>query len=148
NVGLGSLGRPRHLARANWRGGLIAHEAKAVLPSAAAWAAGVRAPRSRADALLKAVSAASRCPDPFLAMRGHWVLRRLAPRSSKIEIEHLPPKVNPLVLLHQMGRETANIHLASKGAAARIRRDLVRRKRGWLEAAARKMVKQVLADWK
>src|SRR5262249_26134646 len=40
NAGMGSLGRPRYLARAVWGGGLVAHEAKAILPSAAAWAAG------------------------------------------------------------------------------------------------------------
>ncbi len=147
-AGLGSLGRPRHLARAFWRGGLVAHEAKALVPSAAAWAEGARAPRSRAKALLRAVTRAGRCRDPFLKIRGGWVLRRLAPRSSKIEIGDLPPKAKPLDLLKQMGKELANVHLAEPGAAAAIARDLARRKRGWLEAAARRMVKQVLADWK
>lgn len=147
-AGLGSLGRPRHLARAKWRGGLVAHEAKALIPSAAAWAAGERAPRSRADRLLKAATRAARCPDPFLKMRDNWVLRRLAPRSSKIAIDNLPPKAKPLLLLGQMGKELANIHLATDGAAARILRDLGARKRGWLEAAARRMAAQVLADWK
>jgi hypothetical protein len=147
-AGLGSLGRPRHLARAQWRGGWIAHEAKALMPSAAAWAEGAPAPRSRANSLLRAVSRAGRCPDPFLKIRQGWVLRRLAPRSSKIEIGDLPPDAKPLDLLEQMGRELANVHLAERGAAAAIARDLARRKRGWLEAAARRMVEQVLADWK
>lgn len=146
-AGLGSLGRPRHLARAQWRGGWIAHEAKASVPSAAAWASGAKSPPSRAKKLLRAVSEAGRCPDPFLAIRRGWVLRRLAPRSSKIEIGALPPNANPLLLLSRMGMETANVHLATADAED-IRRDLARRKRGWLEAAARRMVKQVLADWK
>ena len=147
-AGLGSLGRPRHLARAKWRGGLVAHEAKALVPSAAEWAAGARAPRSRAKALLRAASRAARSPDPFLAIRGGWVVRRLAPRSSKIEIGDLPPGAKPLLLLGQMGKELANVHLATAGAGAAIARDLARRKRGWLEAAARRMANQVLADWK
>src|SRR3954451_20876640 len=33
-AGLGSLGRPRWVARAVWRGGLVVREAKAVIPSA------------------------------------------------------------------------------------------------------------------
>ena len=74
------------------------------------------------------------------------MLRRLAPRSSKIEIGALPPDANPLLLLSRMGMETANVHLATADAED-IRRDLARRRRAWLEAAARRMVKQVLADW-
>jgi len=145
-AGLGSLGRPRHLARAEWYGSRIAHEAKALVPSAAAWADGTRAPRSQARALLRAVSRAARCPDPFLKIRGGWVLRRLAPRSSKIEIGDLPPKAKPLLLLRNMGKELANLHLATADPAA-IGRDLAARKRGWLDAAARRMVAQTLADW-
>lgn len=147
-AGLGSLGRPRHLARAKWRGGWIAHEAKALVPSAAAWAAGTPQLRSRAAALLSAATRKARCPDPFLRIRGGWVVRRLAPRSSKIEIGELPPKARPLLLLRQMGKELANVHLATGGAAATIGRDLARRKRGWLEKAARRMVGQTLADWR
>ncbi|MFO0989586.1 MAG: DUF2252 family protein [Alphaproteobacteria bacterium] len=147
-AGLGSLGRPRHLARAQWRGGLVAHEAKALVPSAAAWSEGARAPRSRARDLLDAVTRAGRCRDPYLRFREGWVVRRLAPRSSKIEIGSLPPRADPLDLLEQMGRELANVHLAEPRAAAAIARDLARRKRGWLEAAARRMAAQVVADWK
>ena len=36
-AGAGSLGRPRFVALADWRGGLIAREVKALAPSAAAW---------------------------------------------------------------------------------------------------------------
>src|SRR5262249_46502739 len=39
--GLGSLGRPRFTALAEWRGGKVAREAKPLLPSAWLWAAGV-----------------------------------------------------------------------------------------------------------
>src|SRR5205807_8879570 len=38
-AGLGSLGRERYVAVAEWRGGAVAREAKALAPSAAAWAA-------------------------------------------------------------------------------------------------------------
>jgi hypothetical protein len=38
--GVGSLGRQRFMGLATWRGGLIAREAKALAPSACAWAEG------------------------------------------------------------------------------------------------------------
>jgi uncharacterized protein (DUF2252 family) len=39
-AGLGSLGRQRYVALAMWRGGMVAREAKALLPSAWEWACG------------------------------------------------------------------------------------------------------------
>ena len=38
SAGVGSLGRRRFVAIAEWTGGLIAREAKALVPSAAVWA--------------------------------------------------------------------------------------------------------------
>src|SRR5205085_6700342 len=38
-AGLGSLGRERYMALAEWRGGAVAREAKALAPSACVWAA-------------------------------------------------------------------------------------------------------------
>ena len=40
-AGMGSLGRERFTALADWRGGKIAREAKPLLPSACAWAGGL-----------------------------------------------------------------------------------------------------------
>ncbi|HVU53073.1 MAG TPA: DUF2252 family protein, partial [Polyangia bacterium] len=40
-AGMGSLGRPRYVALAEWRGGGVAREAKATAPSAWTWASGV-----------------------------------------------------------------------------------------------------------
>ena len=37
-AGLGSLGRERYVALADWEGGRVAREAKALLPSACVWA--------------------------------------------------------------------------------------------------------------
>src|SRR5579883_1624299 len=52
-AGLGSLGRPRYAAIAEWEGGLVVREAKALLPSAALWAAGLeRAPEIYYQAIL------------------------------------------------------------------------------------------------
>lgn len=81
-AGLGSLGRERYTAIADWRGGKVAREAKALLPSACVWAAG----RTNGEIYYsRMLSQAVRAPDPFLAVKGGWVLRRLAPYCSRIE---------------------------------------------------------------
>jgi hypothetical protein len=50
-------------------------------------------------------------------------------------------------LLEDMGRETANIHMGSKRAIARVKRDLTKRRVGWLHDAARSMVRATTEDW-
>ena len=52
-AGVGSLGRPRYVARAACNGGLAAREAKAWLPSAWGWAMGRTKERANAVRLLK-----------------------------------------------------------------------------------------------
>jgi hypothetical protein len=47
-----------------------------------------------------------------------------------------------------MGRETANVHLSTAPAAPGILRDLKKRKRKWLRAAAKDMLDTLLEDWK
>ena len=141
-AGLGSLGRPRYVALLEWRGGWVAREAKAVVPPATAWAAG-RAGRSRAA---EAVDRAVRSPDPFYRPGPAWVLRRLAPRSSRIELGHLPDAADVPRLLSAMGAEAANVHLGTPGAAAMVGPDLAGRPAGWLTAAAKAMLAAVEAD--
>jgi hypothetical protein len=135
SAGTGSLGRPRFVLRAEWRGGLIAREAKALVPSAAAWAARDGAARSHyAD--VQRQSAGSL--DPLLRIAAGWVVRRLAPRSSKIELDCLRKKNDPPALLRAMGRAAANLHHGSAALPA-IERDLARRKQRWLGDAAQRM---------
>src|SRR5262249_3135328 len=62
-AGLGSLGRPRFVALAKWRGGWIAREARALVPSAYAWLSRGRATRLWYQTLNHR---AVRSPDPFL----------------------------------------------------------------------------------
>jgi hypothetical protein len=95
-----------------------------------------------------AIDQAVRCPDPFVRLCGHWIVRRLSPHCSRVELASLPAKREELQLLQAMGFETANIHLGTRTARAAILRDLDRRKRGWLFAAARDMRKSVEHDWK
>jgi uncharacterized protein (DUF2252 family) len=145
-AGLGSLGRPRFTAIAEWRGGKIAREAKALLPSAWLWAAGA-ADASRiyyGDVVRCAVRAA----DPFLQIRNAWILRRLAPYCSRIELSQLPRQRDEERLLWAMGYELANVHLGTRQAATRVRSDLRRRKTRWLRECAEIMAEATVKDWK
>src|SRR5215470_11302474 len=110
-AGMGSLGRPRLVAVAEWRGGLVAREAKSLLPSACVWAEGGSSGRvSYSEIIARAV----RVPDPFVKLHGNWIVRRLAPDCSRIELWSLPKKRDESQLLWAMAYETANIHLGSR----------------------------------
>ena len=142
-AGLGSLGRERYTAIADWHGGLIAREAKALSPSACYWAAHRRGKRIFYRQIL---DRAVRCPDPFLRIEQHWVVRRLAPDCSRIELSAFPKERDEIRLLQAMGWETANVHLG--GAKSRdLKAGLARLPHGWLFRAAKKMERAVLADF-
>lgn len=137
-AGMGSLGRRRFVAIGDWKGGWVAREAKAIVPSAAVWAgvAGPAPPSGGAFARLLEASVRSR--DPFLHTSHAFVVRRLAPDVGKIDIVSLG-QARELQLAALMGRELANVHLATPGATAAIMADLDARPRGWLLEAARAM---------
>ena len=142
-AGLGSLGRQRYVALAQWRGGSIAREAKELTDSA--W---LFAHSSRKSGILyqEALDRSVRCPDPFVEVRDRWLVRRLAPDCSRIELYTLPAKHDAGRLLHAMGFETANVHLGSREANV-MTADLNERKATWLFKAATAMVASVRADW-
>jgi len=144
--GLGSLGRPRFTALADWCGGKIAREAKALLPSAWLWSAG-----TVGDARIyydQCVRRAVRAHDPFLRTQGAWILRRLSPHCSRVGLNQMPRSRGEQKLLWTMGYELANVHLGTRGASAPIQTDLHRRKPKWLRQSAEKMAEVTLADWK
>jgi Uncharacterized protein conserved in bacteria (DUF2252) len=144
-AGLGSLGRQRLVALAERGSGRIAREAKGLAPSACTWA--LDRPTSKVD-YEKAITSAVRVPDPFVSLRRRWIVRRLAPDCSRMELASLPRERDEAKLLYAMGWETANIHLGTNRARKKILRDLRRRSVGWLEDAARRMRDAVLEDWK
>jgi hypothetical protein len=145
-AGLGSLGQQRFVAIANWKGGHIAREAKAMLPSACVWLDGRI--RNRQSYYQKAIQSAVRSHDPFQEVVGAWLIRRLSPESNPIEIADLPEERDEETLLYAMGSEAANVHLGSKRQVAGILKDLGRRKSNWLRSAARDMAKAMEGDWK
>jgi len=142
-AGVGSLGHPRLVALAEWRGALIAREAKAWAPSAAVWIAGRKSSNVNGSTLL---SCAVRAFDPFFRTVDGWLMRRLSPDCSRIELEEVPRVRDEERLLRAMGWETANVHLGH--GRTLIRRDLRKRERRWLETAALAMSEAVEADWR
>ena len=144
--GLGSLGRDRLVALAEWNGASVAHEAKALAPSAWEWAHSAHA-TGRLH-YLELLAHAVRSPDPMVDVRDGWLIRRLAPDCSRIELDSLPKRRDEGRLLKAMGWETGNVHLGTRGAARAIVIDLARRRQGWLRDAATRMARRLRADWK
>ena len=144
-AGVGSLGHERYVAVAEWQGARIAREAKAIAPSACAWVNGQRA--SKRIFYPEILEIACRALDPSVHMRGRWLIRRLAPDCSRIELEDLPDKVDEKRLLESMGFETANIHLGSRRSMKALRKDIANRGNDWLHEATKAMTDSVIADY-
>jgi hypothetical protein len=144
-AGQGSLGRPRFVAMADLHGGLIAREAKVALPSACVWAGLAQSEHIYYQEL---IDHAFRSKDPYVGLEGGWIVRRLSPDCSRVELTDLPKNPDEHLLMRAMGAETANIHLGQEGAAAAILADLKKRKPNWLRKAVKKMVKVTRADQK
>lgn len=145
-AGLGSLGHARYVAVAQWHGARIAREAKALVSSACYWAEENQGPP---DILYQTViNRAVRCPDPFVQLRGRWIVRRLSPHCSRIEIADVKTAGLELKLLAAMGWETANIHLGTQTARRTILHDLDKKKGKWLTQATEGMLEAVNDDWK
>jgi hypothetical protein len=142
-AGVGSLGRPRLVALAACGGSLIAREAKALLPSAVVWARDASSAAIHGAVLLQR---AVRVPDPYFAFTKQWILRRLAPDCTRIELGELPKKRDEAKLLRAMAWETANIHLGSRCQI--VRRDIAGRGVQKLRRAASDMAQVVIDDWR
>jgi len=143
-AGLGSLGHPRILALSSWQGAFIAREAKGIRTSAWTWCRG-----SSSDEICgaKLADRAIRVKDPCVHFHGHWLVRRLAPDCSRIELASLPRERDEARLLYDMGWETANMHFGSPKAMPLVKRDLSARRGRWLHKAAKAMFKATLKDW-
>jgi hypothetical protein len=129
--GLGSLGRPRFVVIANWRGGRLVREAKALVPSAWHWAH----PESRSKSrFLELACGPYRAPDPELAVKGGYVYRRIAPDAHKVELPDVSGAGLGERLLAAMGADLAAIH------AVRSREQILRHLKAcpsnWLHSAA------------
>jgi hypothetical protein len=143
-AGLGSLGHPRILALSSSGGAFIAREAKAIRPSASAWNNKV------SSAVIYGPRLVTRClrvQDPFVHFHSRWLVRRLAPDCSRIELASLTAERDEARLLYSMGWETANMHFGSPQAIPEIKRDLAKRKSRSLHNVAKAMCKATMKDW-
>jgi len=142
--GLGSLGRLRFVAIAEYEGAKIAREAKASVASSVYWANKTDQPVELMCQLI--AGRAVRCHDPFIHLHDRWIVRRLSPHCSRVELADLPKQRDETRLLHAMGWETANIHLGSVEARKQVRHHLKLLKGNWLATAAKKMAGAVQQD--
>jgi hypothetical protein len=144
-AGMGSLGQPRFVAIAEWKGGCIAREAKELVPSSSMWVEGKTG--AGQGYYERAISNAVRSPDPFQQVVGGWLVRRLSPDSNPIDIIGLARYADEERLLHAMGSEAANVHLGTKKSLRGILADLNKKKRRWLESAAKQMARAMEREW-
>jgi hypothetical protein len=146
-AGMGSLGRQRFVLLAEFEGGPVCREAKALAPSAWDWARGqIKGKDSQPLRYQRALDTSVRAVDPFVRLVGRWIVRRLAPDCSKIDLASFPRERDETKLMHAMGWEVANMHLGS-GHIKPILADLHKRPAGWLHKAAGKMVAATNQDW-
>jgi hypothetical protein len=144
-AGLGSLGRQRFVALADWRGGLVAREAKALTVSACLW----QNEAAAAGEILyqKILETSVRIPDPWVRLCRAWIVRRLAPDCSRVELAALAKDRDEQKLLHAMGQETANVQVGDGRAKAAIQSDFPQRRSHWLRKAAQAMADDTENDW-
>ena len=82
-----------------------------------------------------------------MRFHGHWLVRRLAPDCSRIELASVPQERDEARLLYCMGWETANMHFGTRSAIPKVKRDLAARRGRWLHKASKAMLAATLVDW-
>lgn len=145
-AGMGSLGQPRFVGIADYKGDYIAREVKATVPSASVWNAGLKGTGERYYERL--IASAIRSHDPYQKVMKGWLVRRLSPDSNPVDIEKLPSKSDERTLLYAMGKEVANVHLGTSKQRGAILNDLREKKSKWLRAAGKKMAKIIEREWR
>jgi hypothetical protein len=142
-AGIGSLGRPRYVAVAFWRGGRILREAKALVPSAWIWSHGGK---SEASHFLALANGKYRAPDPFLDVHHKFIFRRLGADSRKIELVDAGGAIR-IKVLQAMAFDLGSIHAAGSPGVRALQADLNKRPHGWLNAAVKTAVAAVKRDY-
>ena len=147
-AGSGSLGRPRWIGIAHWRGAPVVREAKAVLLSAWDRANGRGKGKLRCGDI---ANGRHRAVDPWFNVKNGIAVRRLSPNNRKIEADDDADALLSPPMLETMGFELASVHLGTADRSAAIAHHLLRQKASWLPAAARRMAAAVECDhaaWK
>ncbi len=146
-AGEGSLGRYRAVALGTLAGALVAREAKATARSGWYFVHPGQLPRDAPTASLP-IPGAVRDPDHAVSVQESWIIRRLSPDCSRLELTSLAKRRDEERLVRAMGWETGNVHLATSEAIPGVLSHLDRLGKRWLEKTAQAMVDDVLRDWK
>jgi len=142
--GMGSLGRPRFVALAMWRGGKVTREAKALVPSAWDWAHARDLSPSR---FLELSRVQFRSPDPWLEVHNGFLCRRIAADSRKVNLKDDDDLMELHInLFNAMGFDLGAIHAADHRAEA-VKLHLDGLTDGWLYAAAETAAADVECDF-
>ena len=143
-AGVGSLGRPRFVARADWCGGPVLREVKAVVVSAWVLAHG-------GDPAIRIADIAGgrfRAVDPHYRVGDGMVIRRLSPNSRKIEAKESAADLLAPAMLAVMGHEIANCHAGDAARFPSLLPHLLSRPADWLRKSAKAAASQVEAEQK
>jgi hypothetical protein len=143
-AGVGSLGRPRFVARAEWRGGPVLREVKAVVVSA--WVLA-----HDGDPAIRIADIAEgrfRAVDPHYRVGDGVVIRRLSPNSRKIEAKDAADDLLSPAMLAAMGHEIANCHAGDAARFPALAGHLASLPADWLRTSAKVAASQVEADQK
>lgn len=143
-AGVGSLGRERYVAIQEHKGKTYAAEAKAFLPSADHFHSG----RDGLPFYMFVAKGGPRSADPQIGITKGFVVRRLGPEHTKVDLADVAKVADESRLLWLMGYETANIHMGTKNGAPTILKDLAARDTNWLADAAKTMAKSTNEDFK
>jgi hypothetical protein len=131
---------------ADWKGGKVVREVKALVPSAWYLAHKVANVRLRCSDI---AGGTYRAPDPWFAVADGIVVRRLSPNNRKIEADDPAMQTVSDRLLASMGRELAAVHLGVADRRRAIVRDLDKRDgNAWLADCASRMAQATRADFK
>ncbi|GLC97140.1 hypothetical protein Tamer19_65490 [Cupriavidus sp. TA19] len=141
--GGGGLGRPRYCAMANWQGGAIVREAKALVPSSWYWA---NNRKTKASRFIDVANGAYRSPDPFLQICDSFILRRIGPDSRKLDIDDVAKAGRGPQLLEAMGRDVGSIHAAHR-RVSEVLTHLRSQPKGWLLDCTARSTASVLEDY-
>ncbi|ENN89426.1 hypothetical protein RHSP_66487 [Rhizobium freirei PRF 81] len=142
-AGTGSLGRPRFVAYAEWRGGPVLREVKALLQS------GWSLRHDPSDKVIRTgiiAGGRARSPDPRYQVDGGLLVRRLSPNSRKIEVDGDAQVLLSPDMLDLMGFEIANCHANDASLVPGILADLDERGTDWLRTAAKAAAVAVTAE--
>jgi hypothetical protein len=142
SAGTGSLGRPRFVGMASWRGGYVVREAKRLVQSAWCLAHRTDDRTIYAEVIAKG---RQRSPDPHYLVSNSIVVRRLSPNSRKIDVEDDLDLMLSTPMLSRMGQEIANCHADDRFFAAAAA-DLDGRDADWLRDIVKSIVPLVEAD--